>query len=184
MNIKSLWVAHCGSQEENQYVFVNSLNGFTLVKLHFTTTLILPESYLNLSITLTIDSAKKSFVKLHDDYMNETNVVTTSISKQEYETLISLLAGLDISSFPENFVPADPSILISSNIIRLNDYLVSTDHAAVECCNSLLEIRYNDQIKTCKGCSFVPFHHPVLERFLVDYIAGKSAQSGRNPKLW
>ena len=170
--------------KENQYVFVNSLNGFTFVKLHFKTSIVVPESNYYLSINLTIDSTKKSFVKLHDDYMNETNVVTTSMSKYEYKTLITILAGLNIGGLPENFVPSIPSLLISSNLFRLNDYLVLTDHAAVECCNSFFEIQYNDQIKTCKGCTFVPFYHPALECFLVDYIAMKSFQSGRRPILW
>jgi len=168
----------------NQYVFVNSLNGFTFVKLHFRTSIVVPECDYNLSITLTIDSAKKSFVKLHDDYMNETNVVTTSISQYEFKALITILAGLNIGDLLEYYVPADPSVLAISNVIRLNDYLVFTDHAAVECCNSSLEIRYNDQVKTCTGCRFVPFYHPYLEHFLVDYIANKSSQSGRRPSLW
>ena len=170
--------------KENQYVFVNSLNGFTFVKLHFKTSIVVPESNYYLSINLTIDSTKKSFVKLHDDYMNETNVVTTSMSKYEYKALITILAGLNIGGLPENFVPSILSLLISSNLFRLNDYLVLTDHAAVECCNSFFEIQYNDQIKTCKGCTFVPFYHPALESFLVDYIAMKSFQSGRRPILW
>ena len=159
--------------EDNQYVFVNSLNGFTFTKLHFTTSLVAPELDLNLSITLTIDSTKKSFVKLHDDYMNETNVVTTSMGKHEYKTLITILAGLDISNLPKN--------LPDSYLNSLPKYFI---YAQLECCNSFFEVRYNDQVETYKGCTSIPFYHPALAPFLINYIAKKSAQSGRMPRLW
>ena len=163
--------------ENNQYVFINSLNGFTFVKLHFTTTLIVPELDLNLSITLTIDSTRKSFVKLHDDYMNETNVVTTSISKYEHKTLNTILAGLDISNLPEKAVVDLPNTYLNS----LPKYFI---YAQLECCNSFFEVHYNDQVKTYRGCTSIPFYHPALAHFLINYIAMKSGQSGRRPKLW
>ena len=172
--------------EDNQYVFVNTLNGFTFVKLHFATTLVAPSLNIDISITLDIDSARNSRVKLHDDYMNETNVISTGISKYDYHRLISILAAFDISSFPEEFIAKEQANREPEGRALHNYFgiIFQSDEAKPECRNSFLEIQYNDQTKKCKSCATVPFYYPLLEDFLMNYIATKSSQSGRNPKLW
>jgi hypothetical protein len=149
--------------EKNQYVFTNSLNGFTFIKLHFETSLFVSSQDLYLQIMLDIDSTRKSRVKIHDDYMNETNIVTTAMDRFEYKTFIQILAACDINNIPEEV-----------------SYSLSDD---MQCCNSIFEIQYNNQIKKCKGCTPLPFYYPALENFLLSYIASKSAQSGMMPIL-
>jgi hypothetical protein len=154
----------CQPDENNQYVFTNSLNGFSFTKLHFETSLFDSSLDLDVQITLDIDSTRKSRVKIHDDYMNETNIVTTPMSKIEYKTFIQILAICDLNSISEKtsyFPPED-----------------------IKCCNSVFEVQYNGQVKKCKGCTLLPFYDPALEDFLMGYIASKSSQSGRNPRIW
>jgi len=156
----------CQLDENNQYVFINTLNsGFSFTKLHFVTEFFVASLDLYLQINLDIDAERKSRVKLHDDYMNETNIVTTSMGKIDYKRFFQILAACDINSIPEvtSYVP---------------------DPEDAKCCNSVLEIQYNGQVKKWKGCTTFPFHYPALEDFLVYYIASKSAQSGREPRLW
>jgi hypothetical protein len=172
--------------EQDQYVFENNLNEFTFVKLHFESSLISSELDCNLSFSLDIDSARNSRVKIHDDYMNETNVVTTSMSMGDYKRMVTILAGVDIGSFSEEFIYKKQEIPESESKFQLNSFgaafLVEEGHK--ECSNSVFEIQYNDQIKKCKGCNFFPFYYPALEVFLMRYMAIKSNQSGRNPKIW
>jgi len=148
----------CRPNEENQYVFVNSLNTFTFEKLRFET------SFEYFTITLDIDVNKNSRVKIHDDYMNDTKVVTSAIGKYEYRYLIQILAACDIDSFPENY-----------------DW---TDDSNVACCHSVFHIHYdNNQLKKCKGCSLFPFDYPPLENFIWDYINGKAGTSSFGPDI-
>ena len=149
----------CRQNEDNQYVFVNTLNTFTFEKLHFET------SFEYFTITLDIDAEKNSRLKIHDDYMNDTKVVTTSIDKFEYRYLIQVLSAVDIDSLQEEY--------------KL------TNHSNLECCHSAFQIHYNtNQVKKCKGCSLFPFDYPGLENFLLDYINTKAASSNFGPEIW
>ena len=148
--------------EENQYVFVNSLNGFTFVKLHFETSFEEASHDLYLKVTLDVDSTRKSRVIIHDDYMNETNIVATKMSKNDYIEFTRVLSACDFSTFSEEYFKAEENM---------------------KCCNSFFEIRYDDQIKKCKGCTLFPFYYPVLKEFLWNYIATQSYFSGRTPAI-
>jgi len=155
----------CQPDENNQYVFVNTLsNGFSFTKLHFETSLSVRPHGLDLQITLDIDSTRKSRLKIHDDYMNETNIVTTPMDRFEYKRFIQILAACDLN-----------------NLLEETSYLLSE---GMECCNSVFEIQYNGQVKRCKGCTSFPFYYPALEDFLLSYMTSKSAQSGRMPRIW
>ena len=172
--------------ENNQYVFTNSLNGFTFEKLHFTTTIIDESLGVNISISLDIDSSRNSRVKIHDDYMNETNIVTTQMTKSEYKQLLQVLSAFDLSTLSEDFANKGQDITkYEAKQLRISkDVVLYGERGVKECSNSVFEIRYNDQVVKCKGCSLVPFYYPALKDFLLRYIAFKSAQSGRNPKIW
>jgi len=172
--------------EDNQYVFETNLEGITFVKLHFSTTIIASSLDINISITLDIDSARNSRVKLHDDYMNETNVVTTIMSKNDYNRFVSILNAFDIDSFPEEFMGRERANREPEGRSFHNYFgiIFRSDEAKRECSNSYLEIQYNDQTKKCKSCAIIPFYYPLLEDFLMNYISMKSYQSGKNPKLW
>jgi hypothetical protein len=149
----------CRPDEKKQYVFVNCLNTFTFGKLHFET------SFEYFTFTVDIDAEKNSRVKIHDDYMNDTKVVTTSIGKFEYKQLIQILAAGDIDSFPEEY-----------NLIYDNNE---------ECCHSVFDIHYNNnQIKRCKGNWLFPFDYPALENFIWDYVRSKAGQSSFGPEVW
>jgi hypothetical protein len=172
--------------EENQYVFVNTPKELPFGKLHFASSIIAPSLDYHVSITLYIDSARNSRVKIHDDYMNETNVVTTKISKKDYKRLIQILAACDMGSFPEEFAPKDQKFATfeENPLSSSRGVVFHVKQEFLECSNSIFQVQYNDQIKKCKGCTFVPFYYPALEDFLMRYIAMKSFQSGKNPKLW
>jgi len=171
--------------ENNQYVFTNSLNGFTFEKLHFTTTIIDESLGVNISILLDIDSSRNSRVKLHDDYMNETNIVTTQMTKIEYKQLLQILSAFDLSMLSEDFANKGKDITkYEAKQLRISkDVVLYGERGTKECSNSFFEIRYNDQVTKCKGCPFVPFYYPALKDFLLRYISTKSYQSGRNPKV-
>ena len=171
--------------ENNQYVFTNSLNGFTFVKLHFSTSMVDTTLGIKISITLDIDSARKSRVKIHDDFMNETNIVTTSMSKNEYKRFVQILSAFDLSSLSEDFGNTIQDITkFDAKPLRISkDIVFYGNQGRSECSNSVFEVKYNDQITKCKGCSLVPFYYPALKDFLLSYIASKSAQSGRNPSI-
>jgi hypothetical protein len=163
-----------------------SLNEFRFGKLRFTTALVVPALGINLSISLEIDSARKSRVKLHDGYMNETNVVTTSISKKDYQRLIQILSAFDFSNLPEEFIFKKQEVTETEKTLWRGPWgiVLHIEEGRPECSNSIFEIQYNDQIKKCKSCAAVPFYYPALEDFLWDYIALKSGQSGKMPRLW
>jgi hypothetical protein len=148
----------CRPNEENQYVFVNCLNTFTFEKLHF------ESSFEHFTLTLDIDAEKNSRVKIHDDYMNDTKVVTTSIDKFQYKSLISILAAGDIDSFPE-------------------EYYLQNDEE-IECCRSIFQIHYNNQLKRCTGNWLFPFEYQALAKFIWDYISSKAGQSSFGPEIW
>jgi len=171
--------------EQNQYVFTNSLNGFTFEKLHFTTTIIDISLGVNISISLDIDSSRNSRLKIHDDYMNETNVVTTSMSRIEYNRFIQILSAFNLSNLSEDFENTVQDISkFEARPLRISkDVVFYGNQGRAECSNSVFEIKYNDQIVKCKGCSLVPFYYPALKDFLLTYISSKSYQSGRNPKI-
>jgi len=150
------------------------------------TTTIIDESLgVNISILLDIDSSRNSRVKLHDDYMNETNIVTTQMSKIEYKQLLQILSAFDLSMLSEDFANKGKDITkYEAKPLRISkDIVIYGSRGTKECSNSVFEIRYNDLITKCKGCSLVPFYYPALKDFLLRYISTKSYQSGRNPKI-
>jgi len=172
--------------EENQYVFVNSLHGFSFKKLHFSTSIIAPSLDLNLHITLTLDSLGSSRIKLHDDYMNQTNVVTFPMTKAEYKQLILLLSAVDLDNLIDKSsgIPQGVTSFEAVHLRSVPRVLINANSGNTECSNSHFEIHYNNQIKISKGCAIVPFYLPVLENFIWDYITNKTVMSGRNPILY
>jgi hypothetical protein len=149
----------CQPDENNRYVFDNSLNRFTFEKMLFETTL---GFYYKISIY--IDSKKNSRVEIQDDYANETAIVRSPISKTDYNKLIAILAARDIGSFP-------------------NEYFWTDDENDIKCCNSSFEIWYNGSIKKCKGCTHVPFDYDRLKFFLWDYFVLKASTIGVAPTM-
>jgi len=172
--------------DNNQYVFVNSLQGFSFKKLHFSTSVIAPSLDLNLQITLTLDSLGNSRIKLHDDYMNQTNVVTFPMTKAEYKQLILLLSAVDLDNLVDKSsgIPQGVTSFEAVYLRSVPRVLINANSGNTECSNSHFEIHYNNQIKISKGCAIVPFYLPVLENFIWDYITNKTVMSGRNPMLF
>ena len=137
------------TNEQNQYVFVNSMLNYKFESLYF-------ETFLNdmsdpkkpMKIILFIDSARNSRVVTQNDFFNENKMYRAPISEQEYKYLVKLLSSYDIGSIPEE------------------ETVIKTD-----CTFSILEISYNNQTKKFKGC--FNFHAPFadkLKKFICDYI--------------
>jgi hypothetical protein len=143
--------------EENQYVFVNSMLTYKFVKLHFETmsnySKFDGESVDDAKIiyTLDIDSAKNSKVTAKDKYSSEPQIRRSPASKKDYERLMKILSSYDLDSFPDENV-------------RTNDNR-----------NPILEIWYNDQKKIFKGC--IPIGYSKLEDFMWEYIALRTSFS-------
>jgi hypothetical protein len=130
--------------EQNQYVFVNSMLNYKFVKLHFEVTSNLrnePRKY-----TIDIDSAKKAIIK-EDIYHNEIKIYKTSVSKKDYERLIKILSHCDIDYYPDENIK-----------IGYENYI------------QILEIQYNEQKKIFKDCT-PRGYSSKLEGYLWEYIA-------------
>ena len=138
------------TNEQNQYVFVNSMLNFKFVEFYFET------SFYNfdnpkedrLKFIVYIDSAKKSRVVIQNESFNEGTAYTAPPSKVEYESLIKILSSCDLSCFPE----ADTVINKESPY-------------------GILEIRYNDQVKNIREWHCLPAAFAEeLEYFVCEYI--------------
>jgi len=140
----------CEANKQNQYVFANSLLTYKFERLYYETTIY----YLDfkLKITLVIDSAKNSKITLKDESKSKTSVIKSTISKNNYERLLSILSSYDLSNY--------------ANKIDNN-----------KCRNQILEIRYNGQNKTFEGCNDIslPTQYSKLPHFLTEYIAQKAS---------
>ena len=135
------------TNNQNCYVFVNSILTYKFEQLYYETSL----DYLNakLKITLVIDSSRNSKVTVKEEYLNENKVYKSPISKKDYERLLKILSTCDIASIP----------------IAENTETNSNDQRY-----SILEIRYNGNIKTYKGYIRIPFYYAKLSGFIWEYI--------------
>jgi len=139
------------ASEENQYVFVNSMLSYKFVEFY--------AEYLGnvgkntIRIIYYIDSARNSRIVVKNEYFDETTVYKTPISEKDYERLVKILSSCDIGSISEE--PKEDAVIDKE-----------------ECLDAILEIRYNDQIKTFKGCfDYLPVDFGVkLGNFLFEYF--------------
>ena len=129
------------TNQQNQYVFVNSFLTYKFVKLHYE----ISSSWSEMRYFLDIDSAKKSKVTVTDEFLNETKIYRSPISRRDYERLIKILSSCDLDDCPDEKVWID-------NKNR----------------NSILEIQYNDQRKIFKGG--IPACYPKLTDFIWEYM--------------
>ena len=138
------------TNEQNQYIFVNSMLNYKFVEFYFET------SFYNFDnpkenrykFIVYIDSAKNSRVVIQNESFNETTMYTAPPSKVEYESLIKVLSSCDLSSFPE------------ANVV-INQ----------ESPYGILEISYNDQVKKIRDWRCLPAHFADnLEYFVCEYI--------------
>jgi len=149
-----------GMNEQNQYVFVNSMLTYNFVELYYEA-LFHHNNFINpkasLKVTLYIDSAKRSQVVVQNEISNETNTYMTPPSKVEYKRLMQILSSCDISCI--------------QNEDRMIDEKASY---------SVLKIRYNDQIKTFNGFThFPPNFADELADFICDYIESRANITAR-----
>jgi hypothetical protein len=136
--------------EQNQYIFVNSLLTYKFVSLYYET------SFYNfdkpkedrLKFILYIDSAKNSRVVIQNESFNEGTMYTAPPSKIEYECLVKILSSCDLSSFPEGDTVVD----------KESPY-------------EILEISYNEQVKKIRGFACLPdTFADELGYFVCEYI--------------
>jgi hypothetical protein len=127
--------------QQNRYVFVNSLRTYKFVKLHF-------EISSNFENTrryyFDIDSAKRLKVTKKDEYFNETKIYRSPVTKKDYERLLKILSRCDIDYYPDENVWDDKGR------------------------NSILEIWYNDKRKIFKGG--IPAFYSKLGDFMWEYM--------------
>jgi len=140
----------CETNEQNQYVFVNSMLTYKFASLYYETSF---NNFDNskgdkLKFILYIDSAKNSRVVIQNESFNETTIYTAPPSKVEYEQLIKILSSCDLSSFSEEDVAID----------KESPY-------------EILEIGYNDQVKKINGFTCLPVSFAdELGYFVCEYI--------------
>ncbi|MCL2291303.1 MAG: energy transducer TonB [Bacteroidetes bacterium] len=148
------------TNEHNQYVFVNSMLTYNFVELYYEAlfhhnNFVSPK--VSLKVILYIDSAKNSQVVVQNEISNEINTYTTPLSKVEYKRLMQILSSCDIGCF--------------QNEDRMIDEKTSY---------SILEIKYNDQIKTFNGFTHLPLNFAdELADFICDYIESRANIAAR-----
>jgi len=137
------------ANEQNQYVFVNSMLSYKFVSIYYET------SFYNfdnpkdkLKFILCIDSAKNSRVLVQNESFSEGTMYTAPPSKVEYERLIKILSSYDFSHFPEEE---------NIEIDKESPY-------------QILEISYNDQMKNISGFSLPANFANELGYFMCEYI--------------
>jgi len=138
------------TNEQNQYVFVNSVLNYKFESLYYETSF---HNFDNpkedrLKFILYIDSEKKSRVVIQNESFNEGAIYTAPPSKVEYESLIKILSSCDLSIFSEEDIEID----------KESPY-------------EILEIRYNDQVKNIRGYRYLPVAFAgKLGSFVCEYI--------------
>jgi len=150
----------CETNEQNQYVFANSLLTYKFERLYYETKI----NYhgFKLKITLVIDSTKNAKIILKDESNDRTSVIKSTISKKNYERLLSILSSYDLSNYANKAID--------------NKYR-----------NQILEISYNGLNKTLEGCNDIsfPIQYSKLPHLLTEFIAqeaGIDIQSERKKR--
>jgi len=116
------------SNEQNQYVFVNSMHTYKFEELYYETVFFNFNNPISrLKIILYIDSAKRSRIVIKSDSSGESEGYKTPISKKEYKSLIEILSSCDLNCFQEENTVIDKKYPYE-----------------------ILEIRYNEQAKKCR----------------------------------
>jgi len=139
----------------NQYVFANSMLIYKFERLYYETPINNHEGE-KISVGLYIDSAKNSKIVLKDGISNKTKTYKSTIDKKDYERLIRILSSCNISYYKD----VDNTIDIKN------------------CRRRVLEIKFNNQIKTFKGCDDtlqIPACYSELNALLIEYIALKAS---------
>ena len=138
------------ANEQNQYVFANSMLTYKFVSLYYETSFYNPNNPKEdrYKFILYIDSAKNSRVVIQNESFNETTIYTAPPSKIEYECLVKILSSCDLNSFSEEDMRIDEE---SSYVI--------------------LEISYNDQVKNFREYTRFPDNFAnELGYFVQEYI--------------
>lgn len=152
----------CKTNEQNQYIFVNSKQfppqPIQFTSLYFET----KPDLLYVKIAMFIDSTKHSRILIHDSFNAKETEIKSVVATKDYNRLISILARYDISRFPE-------------------DYFYDVDD--IQCRNSFFEIKYNGQVKRCRGCTLFPFNYSKLETFIRDHIGIRVGAIGAAPTI-
>jgi hypothetical protein len=144
----------CEANEQNQYIFVNSLLTYKFVSLYYETPINNHYGVLK-RVAIYIDSARNSKITLTDESIKKTITFKSSIDKKDYERLIKILSSCDISNYPE----------------------VNTVIDDKNCRRQIFEIRCNAQIKTFKGCNgafIIPSGYADLSGFLAEFVSLKA----------
>jgi hypothetical protein len=144
----------CEPNEQNQYIFVNSLLTYKFVSLYYETPINNHYGVLK-RVSLYIDSARNSKITLKDEDLNKTKTYKSSIDKRDYEQLIKILSSCDISNYID-----EKNVIDDKN-----------------CRRQVFEIRYNDQIRTFKGCDenfLIPSKYADLSGFLAEFVSLKA----------
>jgi len=145
--------------EKNQYLFVNGrMPTYNFVELYYEISF---NNFNNpkekLKFILYIDSAKNSRVVIQNISYPETTMYTAPPSKVEYNWLLYFLSRCDLRGIP--------------NEARITDKEFPYEY---------LEIHYNDQVKTFRGVSRLPFHFAdQLADFISEYIESRANITAR-----
>jgi hypothetical protein len=105
------------------------MQNFQFQKLHFETKV---DYYLLISID--IDASGMTIVTIKDDYFERSTTIKSKLYRFEFVDLLNILARCDFDSFQEEAVEDDSC-----------------------CCNSFIEITYNNQTIRARRDAFYPF---------------------------
>jgi len=134
--------------EQNQYVFANSMLTYKFVSLYYETSFYnLDNPKDQLKFILYIDSSKNSRVLIQNESFKEGTIYTAAPSKVEYEHLIKILSSYDLSHFTEEGMGID----------KESPY-------------DILEISYNEHVKNISGFPLPDDFANELGYFVREYI--------------